>query len=100
LSSQKTLVAKFVGIGKMHILAKNGVKIRNLDMELAQTMVKRVESPVKSCLVAFFVKIFSIKHWYAMFGIFPRLYITYHDSMHMFYIFLNFFEPPLAEFQI
>jgi hypothetical protein len=31
-----------------------------------------------------------MKHWYAMFGIFPRLYITYHDSMHMFYIFWIF----------
>jgi hypothetical protein len=86
LSSQKNLAAKVVGIGKMRIPAKNGVKIRKLGMELAQTMVKRVESQVKSCLVAFFVKSFSMKHWYAMFDIFTRLYITYHDSMHMFYI--------------
>jgi hypothetical protein len=100
LASQKNLVAKVVSIGNMHIPAKNGVNIRKLGMELAQTMVKRVESQVKSCLVAFFVESISMKHWYAMFGIFPRLYITYHDPIHMFYIFLNVFEQPLVEFQI
>jgi hypothetical protein len=100
VASKKTLVTKVVGIGKMHIPTKNGVKIQKFAIELAQTKLNWVESQVKSCLVAFFVKIFSMKHWYAMFGIFSRLYITYHDSMHMFYIFLNFFEPPLAEFQI
>jgi hypothetical protein len=55
---------------------------------------------VKSCLVAFFVKCFSMKPWYAMFGIFPRYYITYHDSMHWFSIFLIFFEIPLPPFKI
>jgi hypothetical protein len=69
-------------------------------MEFAQIMVNWVESQVKSCLVPFFVKSFSIKPWHVMFGIFPIYYITYHDSMHNFSIFLNFFEPPFAEFQI
>jgi hypothetical protein len=32
----------------------------------------------------FFVKSFSLKPWYAMFGIFPRYYITYHESMRLF----------------
>jgi hypothetical protein len=50
----------------LHSPAKNGVNIRKLGMELAQTMVKRVESQVKSCLVAFFVNSFSIKQLYAM----------------------------------
>jgi hypothetical protein len=45
-------------------------------------MVTWVESQVNSCLVAFFMKSFSMKPWYAMFAIFPRYYITYHDSMH------------------
>jgi hypothetical protein len=69
-------------------------------MEFAQTMVNWVESQVKSFLVPFFVKSFSMKPWHVMSGIFPMYHITYHDSMHKFYIFLNFFEPPLAEFQI
>jgi hypothetical protein len=33
-----------------------------------------------------------MKHWYTMFGIFPRYYITYNDSMRrfsIFWIFLN-----------
>jgi hypothetical protein len=81
----------------MHNTAKNGVKIRKFAMELAQTMVKWVESQVKSCLVPFFVKSFSMKPWHAMFGIFPRYHITYHDSMHWF---SPFFKPPLAEFLI
>jgi hypothetical protein len=98
--SQKTLVTKVVGIGKMHNPAKNGVKIWKFAMEFAQTMVNWVESHVKSCLVPFFVKSFSIKPCHVMFGIFPMYYITYHDSMHNFYIFLNFFKPSLAEFQI
>jgi hypothetical protein len=53
-------------------------------------MVNWVESQVKSSLVAFFVKSFSLKCLYAMFGIFPRYYFTYHDSMHWFSIFLIF----------
>jgi hypothetical protein len=37
---------------------------------------------VKSYLVVFFVKSFSMKPWYSMFGIFTRYYITSHDSIH------------------
>jgi hypothetical protein len=70
VESQKTLVVKVVGIGKIHISAKNGVKIQKFAMEVAQTMITWVESRVKSCLVPFFVKSFSLKFWYAMFGIF------------------------------
>jgi hypothetical protein len=36
---QKILVTKVVGHGKMHIYAKNGVKIQKFAMKLAQTMV-------------------------------------------------------------
>jgi hypothetical protein len=79
--SQKTLVTKVVGLGEMHISAQNGVKIRTFAMELAQTMVIWVESQDKSCLVPFFMKSFSLKHWYVMFDIFLRYYIIYHDSM-------------------
>jgi hypothetical protein len=56
----------------MHIYAKNGVEIRKFAMELAQTMVNWVESQVKSRLMPFFVKSFSMKSWYDIFGIFPR----------------------------
>jgi hypothetical protein len=84
----------------MHIYAKNGVKIRKFAMELAQTMVNWVESQVKSCLMPFFVKSFSMKSWYGMFGIFPRHYITYHDSMRWFFIIFYFFEFHLPPFQI
>jgi hypothetical protein len=56
----------------MHITAKNGVKIQIFAIELEQTKLNWVESQVKSYLVAFFVKSFSMKHWYSMFGIFPR----------------------------
>jgi hypothetical protein len=90
MKSQKTLATKVIGHGKMHIYAKNGVKIRNFAMEVAQTMVNWVESQVKSCLVPFFVKSFSMKSWYGMFGIFPSHYITYHDSMRWFLFFLFF----------
>jgi hypothetical protein len=86
VASQKTLVTKVVGIEKMHNSTKNGVKICKFAMELAQTMVKWVESQVMSCLVLFFVKSLSIKPWHAMFGIFPKYHITYHDSMHRFSI--------------
>jgi hypothetical protein len=68
--SQKSLVTKVIDLGKMHNPAKNGVKIQKFAMEYAQTMVNWVESQVKACLVAFFVKSFSLKPWYAMFGIF------------------------------
>jgi hypothetical protein len=56
----------------MHITAKNGVKIQNFAIELAQTKLNWEESQVKSSLVPFFVKSFSIKCWHALFGIFPR----------------------------
>jgi hypothetical protein len=72
VSNQKTLVTKVVGNGKVHITAKNGVKIQKYYMELAQTKLSWEESQVKSSLVPFFVKSFSMKHWYAIFGIFPR----------------------------
>jgi hypothetical protein len=83
----------------MHNHAKNGVNIWKFAMELAQTTVKWVESQVKSCLVLFLWRVFSMKPSHAMFGIFPKYHITYHDFMHKFSIFW-FFEPPLAEFQI
>jgi hypothetical protein len=35
VSSQKTLVMKVVGLGKMHISAKNRIKIQKFAMELA-----------------------------------------------------------------
>jgi hypothetical protein len=56
----------------MHITAKNGVKIQNFAIELAQTKLNWEESQVKSSLVPFFVKSFSMKHWHAIFAIFPR----------------------------
>jgi hypothetical protein len=37
METQKTLVTKVVGNGKMHIIAKNGVKIQKFAIELAQT---------------------------------------------------------------
>jgi hypothetical protein len=36
MAPQKTLVTKVVGNGKMHITAKNGVKIQNFAIKLAQ----------------------------------------------------------------
>jgi hypothetical protein len=97
--SQKSLVTKVVGLRKMHNPAKNGVKIQKFAMELAQTMLNWVESQVKACLVAFFVKSFSLKPSYAMFGIFPRYYITYNDSMCWFSIFLIFFNLLCSHFK-
>jgi hypothetical protein len=94
VESQKTLVTKVVGHGKMRIYAKNGVNIQKFAMEVAQTKVNWVESQVKSSLVPFFLKSFSMNSWYGMFGIFPSHYITYHDSMRWllfyFYFFSNF----------
>jgi hypothetical protein len=90
MESQKTLITKVIGHGKMHISTKNGIKILKFSMELAQTMVTWIESQVNSCLVPFFVKSFYLKPWYVMFGIFPRYYISYHDSMPWISIFLNF----------
>jgi hypothetical protein len=78
---------KVVGLGKMHMSAKNGLKIQNFAMEVSKTMVTWVESQVNSYLVVFFVKSFSMKPWKAMLGIFPRYYITYHDFMRWFAIF-------------
>jgi hypothetical protein len=100
VESQKTLVTKVVGHGKMHIYAKNGVKIRKFAMEVAQTKVNWVQSQVKSPLVLFFVKSFSMKFWYAIYRILPRYYITYHDTMHWIFIFFDFFLFPLPPFQI
>jgi hypothetical protein len=37
METQETLVMKVVGSGKMHITAKNGVKIQKFAIELAQT---------------------------------------------------------------
>jgi hypothetical protein len=92
MAPQKTLVTKVVGNGKMHITAKNGVKIQNFAIELEQTKLNWVESQVNSYLVAFFVKSLSMKPGYDMFGIFPRYYITYHDSITGFPFF--FLLPP------
>jgi hypothetical protein len=101
VESQKTLVTKVVGQGKMRIYAKNGVKIQKFAMEVAQTKVNWVESQVKSSLVPFFLKSFSMKSWYGMFGIFPSHYITYHDSMRWFFYFIFiFFKFRLPPFQI
>jgi hypothetical protein len=97
--SQKSLVTKVVGLGKMHNPAKNRVKIQKFVMELAQTMVNLVEHQVKACLVAFFVKRFSLEPWYDMFGIFPRYHITYHDSMRWFSIFLIFLNLLCSHFK-
>jgi hypothetical protein len=62
METKKTLVTKAVANGKMHITAKNGVKIRKFAIELAQTKLNWIESQVKSSLVAFFVKSFSMKY--------------------------------------
>jgi hypothetical protein len=70
MATQKTLVTKVVGNEKMHITNKNGVKIQNFAIELAQTKLNWLDSQVKSYLVAYFVKSSSVKPWYDMFGIF------------------------------
>jgi hypothetical protein len=72
VASEKSLVTKVVGIEKMHISTKNGVKIQKFAIEVSKIMVTWVEIQLNSCLVAFFVKSFSMKFWYAIFGIFPR----------------------------
>jgi hypothetical protein len=72
VASKKSLVTKVVGLRKMHMSAKNGVKIQKFAMELAKNHGHMVESLVNSSLVVFFVKSFSMKPWYALFGIFPR----------------------------
>jgi hypothetical protein len=53
-------------------------------------MVKLGRKPSEVLLGAIFLKSFSLKPWYAMLGIFPRYYMTYHDSMRWFSIFLIF----------
>jgi hypothetical protein len=63
VESQKTLVTKVVGHVKMHIYAKNGVKIRKFAMDLHKPWSIGVESQVKSSLMPFFVKSFSMKSW-------------------------------------
>jgi hypothetical protein len=72
VASKKSLVTKVVGIEKMHISAKNGVMIQKFAIEVSKIMVTWVEIQLNSYLVAFFVKSFSMKSWYAIFGIFPR----------------------------
>jgi hypothetical protein len=86
MESQKTLDKKVVGYAKIHITTKNGVNIQKFAMELTQTMVNWVESEVKLAW-CYFYEDFSMKFWYAMFGIFPRYYIKYHDSMRWIFIF-------------
>jgi hypothetical protein len=54
--------------------------------------------PSEVPLGAIFCEEFSMEFWYAMFGVFPRYYITYHDSTH--WIFIFFLEFPLPPFQI
>jgi hypothetical protein len=39
VASQKSLVTKVVGLGKMHISAKNGVKIQKFAIEVSKIMV-------------------------------------------------------------
>jgi hypothetical protein len=63
VESQKTLVMKVVGHGKMHISTKNGIEIQKFGMERAKTKVTWLESQVNSCLVPYFVKSFSLKPW-------------------------------------
>jgi hypothetical protein len=65
-------------------------------MEVTQTMVNWVESQVKSCLVPFFVKSFSMKSWYGMFGIFlgTKSHIMTPCAGFLFFIFFEFRLPP------
>jgi hypothetical protein len=64
VASQKSLVTKGTGNGKMHVSAKNEANIQKFPMEVSKTMVTWVENQVNSCLVVFFVKSFSMKHWF------------------------------------
>jgi hypothetical protein len=57
VASKKSLVRKVVGLGQMHIFAKNGVKIQKFAMKVSKTMITWVESQVNS-LVAFFCEEF------------------------------------------
>jgi hypothetical protein len=58
VASQKTLVTKVVGLGKIHISAKNGIKIQKFAMELALTMVKLGRKPSEVLLGAIFCEEF------------------------------------------
>jgi hypothetical protein len=58
VASQKNLVTKFVGLGKIHFSAKNGIKIQKSAMELAQTMVKLGRKPSEIVLGAIFYEQF------------------------------------------
>jgi hypothetical protein len=58
VSTQKTLVTKDVGNGKMHITAKNRVNIQKNSIELAQTMVIWVEKPSEVLLGGIFCEEF------------------------------------------
>jgi hypothetical protein len=74
----------------MYISAKDVVKIRKFSIDLLVTKLNLVESEVNFYMVPRFVKDISLMPWYDMFDIFPRYYITYHDSMCTFPIFSNF----------
>jgi hypothetical protein len=39
VASQKSIVTKVVGLGKMHISARNGVKIQKFAIEVSKIMV-------------------------------------------------------------
>jgi hypothetical protein len=58
VANKKTLVIEVLGIGKMHISAKNGANIRKFAIEIVETKLNWVESQVKSSLVPIFVKSF------------------------------------------
>jgi hypothetical protein len=49
VASKKSLVTEVVDLGKMHMSAKNGVKIQKFAMEVSKTMVTWVERQVNSC---------------------------------------------------
>jgi hypothetical protein len=87
---QQRLVIKVLGLVKMHISTKNEIMVQKLSMEPAQTKVKRGRKPSEPLLGAIFCEDFFMKPWYAMFGIYPRCYITYRDRMRCFSIFFDF----------
>jgi hypothetical protein len=55
VASKNSLVTKVVVLEKVHISAKNGIKIQKFAIEVSKIMVTWVESQLNSCLVAFFV---------------------------------------------
>jgi hypothetical protein len=87
METQKTLVTKVVGNGKMHITAKKLGQDSKVCYRTCTNLAQLGRKPSEVLLGGIFLKSFSMKYWYAMFGIFPRYYITYHDSMHWFSIF-------------